>query len=321
MVFVVVIVRTCMKNVLTVKQLYKMYTPEKKSADPFIAVDHISFKLAQGQILGLLGPNGAGKSTTISMLLGVLTPTSGSITYFGKDFARHRSEILQSVAFASTYISMPWRLSVWENLQIYALLLNVDRATFMHRAEKFLTHFGVWEQRHKTMNQLSAGQTTRIMLAKAFIPHPSVALLDEPTASLDPDIAHDVRAFIKEQREKYGTSILYTSHNMDEVSDVCDDVLFLRKGKIVAHDTPEKLAQSISQTKVRLLVPDGLKRIGRFATERKFPYTITGREVVIEVEEQKIAQFLGLLARENIHYTQISIDKPTLEDYFLSMSL
>lgn len=310
-----------MKNVLRVNQLYKVYKPEKKGADPFVAVDHISFKLAAGQILGLLGPNGAGKSTIISMLLGVLTPTSGSISYFGKDLATNRSEILQLVAFSSTYISMPWRLTVWENLQIYALLLNVDRKTFARRAEKFLTHFGVWDQRHKTMNQLSAGQTTRIMLAKAFIPYPKVALLDEPTASLDPDIAHEVRAFVKEQREKYGTSILYTSHNMDEVADVCDDVLFLRKGKIVAHDTPDNLAQSISQTKVRLIVPDGLKRIGRFATERALPYTITGREVVIEVEEQKIAEFLGLLARENIHYTQISIDKPSLEDYFLSMSI
>jgi ABC-2 type transport system ATP-binding protein len=310
-----------MKNVLHVKQLYKMYSPEKKGADPFVAVDHISFKLGQGQILGLLGPNGAGKSTTISMLLGVLTPTSGSIVFFGKNLDTHRSEILQYVTFASTYISMPWRLTVWENLKIYALLFNVDPKTFETRAEKFLTHFGVWEQRHKTMNQLSAGQTTRIMLAKAFIPHPKVVLLDEPTASLDPDIAHEVRAFVKEQREKYGTSILYTSHNMDEVADVCDDVLFLRKGKIIAHDTPDNLAKSISHTKVRLMVPDGLKRIGRFATEQQLPYSISGREVVIEVEEQKIAQFLGLLARENIEYTQISIDKPTLEDYFLSMSV
>lgn len=310
-----------MKNVLHVKQLYKMYTPEKKGGDPFVAVDHIDFRLAAGQILGLLGPNGAGKSTTISMLLGVLTPTSGSISYFGKDFATHRSEILGSVAFASTYISMPWRLTVWENLRIYALLCNVEKETFNKRAEKFLTQFGVWDQRFKTMNQLSAGQTTRIMLAKAFIPYPKIALLDEPTASLDPDIAHEVRAFVKQQRERYGTSILYTSHNMDEVTDVCDDVLFLRKGKIVAHDTPEKLAATISQTKVRLLVPDGLKRIGRFATERKLPYSIAGREVVIEVEEQKIAQFLELLAKENISYTQISIDKPTLEDYFLSMSV
>lgn len=310
-----------MKNVLRVNQLYKMYAPEKKEGDPFVAVDHISFKLGSGQILGLLGPNGAGKSTTISMLLGVLTPTSGSISYFGKDLATHRSEILQEVAFASTYISMPWRLTVWENLQIYALLLDVDRPTFAKRAEKFLKHFGVWEQRHKTMNQLSAGQSTRIMLAKAFIPHPRVALLDEPTASLDPDIAHEVRSFVKEQREKYGTSILYTSHNMDEVADVCDDVLFLRKGKIVAHDTPEKLAGSISKTKVRLIVPDGLKRIGRFATERNFPHTIIGREVMIEVDEQHIAEFLELIAQHKIQYTQISIDKPTLEDYFLSMSV
>lgn len=309
-----------MKKILTTTSLCKEYPPEKKGGKKFVAVDGISFHLEEGQILGLLGPNGAGKSTTISMLLGVLTPTSGEITYFGKDFATHRSEVLNEVGFASTYISMPWRLTVWENLRVYALLFGLEYAEFARRAEKFLQQFGVWEQRNKMMNELSAGQTTRIMLAKAFIPHPKIALLDEPTASLDPDIAHEVRRFVRDQREQYGTSILYTSHNMDEVSDLCDSVLFMKKGAIVAKDTPENLAASISQAKVRLLVIDGLKRIERFAREQSLPIHTEGREVVLEIDEHAVAQFLMKLAAENITYNQISIDKPTLEDYFLSMS-
>jgi ABC-2 type transport system ATP-binding protein len=310
-----------MSQILSVHQLQKVYPPEKKGGDPFVAVGGISFELEQGQILGLLGPNGAGKSTTISMLLGVLTPTAGKIKYFGKDFSSHRSEILAQVGFASTYISMPWRLTVWENLRVYSLLFGMDAKTFAERAEKFLTKFGVWEQRRKMMNQLSAGQSTRIMLAKAFIPHPKIALLDEPTASLDPDIAHEVRQFVKDQREQYGTTVLYTSHNMDEVADICDEVLFMKKGLIVAKDTPENLASSISLAKVRLQVVDGLKRIERFAREQGLVATTSGREVVLEIDEQHVAEFLMQLAGENITYSQISIDKPTLEDYFLSMSM
>ncbi len=309
-----------MKKILTTTSLRKEYPPEKKGGKKFVAVDDVSFHLEEGQILGLLGPNGAGKSTTISMLLGVLTPTSGAITYFGKDFATHRSEVLNEVGFASTYISMPWRLTVWENLRVYALLFGLEYDEFARRAEKFLQQFGVWEQRNKMMNQLSAGQTTRIMLAKAFIPHPKIALLDEPTASLDPDIAHEVRRFVRDQREQYGTSILYTSHNMDEVADLCDSVLFMKKGALVAKDTPENLAASISRAKVRLLVTDGLKRIERFAREQSLSIHTEGREVVLEIDEHAVAQFLMKLAAENITYTQISIDKPTLEDYFLSMS-
>jgi ABC-2 type transport system ATP-binding protein len=197
----------------------------------------------------------------------------------------------------------------------------MESTVFEERAEKFLTKFGVWEQRHKMMNQLSAGQSTRIMLAKAFIPHPKIALLDEPTASLDPDIAHEVRQFVKDQREQYGTTVLYTSHNMDEVADICDEVLFMKKGAIVAKDTPENLASSISLAKVRLQVVDGLKRIERFAREQGLVASVVGREVVLEIDEQLVADFLMKLAGEKIQYSQISIDKPTLEDYFLSMAV
>lgn len=309
-----------MKFALEVSNLRKVYPPEKKGGKDFVAVDSISFQLREGEILGLLGPNGAGKSTTISMLLGVLTPTSGSIRYGEKDFSTHRSEILQHVAFASTYIKMPWRLTVMENLTVYGLLYGLSTQQLKERAEELLQYFGVWNQRNKTMNQLSAGQITRIMLAKAFIPKPKIVLLDEPTASLDPDVAHEVRAFVLEQQKKYKTSIIYTSHNMDEVTDVCDRVIFLNKGTVVAEDAPENLAASVSTAHMRLRVKDGLKRIERFSNERGLNSKIDGREIEIAIDEHAIAQFLQQLASEGIDYTQIAISKPTLEDYFLSQA-
>lgn len=301
------------KTILSVRQLNKKY-------GGFTAVNNVSFDLKRGEVLGLLGPNGAGKSTTISMLLGVLTPTKGEIRYFDKDFIRHQSEILQKVTFASTYIKMPWRLSVMENLRVYGYLYGLTGSQFDTRAKKFLKYFDVWSQRKKTMNNLSAGQTTRVMLAKAFIPHPEIVLLDEPTASLDPDIAHQVRTFIKNQQKTWNTTILYTSHNMDEVADVCDRVIFLKKGAIVAEDTPEKLAQSISVSRMRLQVRDGLKRLKQLAQKHQLQATIEGREIEIELDEGKIAQFLEQMSKNGIQYTQISIAKPTLEDYFLSLA-
>lgn len=141
-----------MKPAIVVDQLTKTYPPSKKGGTSFTAVDTISFQVNTGEIVGLLGPNGAGKSTTISMLLGVLTPTSGEITYFDKDLVTHRSEILQDVTFASTYIRMPWRLSVMENLRVYGYMYGLTKDQFEDRSEKFLTRFGVWGQRHKTIN-------------------------------------------------------------------------------------------------------------------------------------------------------------------------
>lgn len=309
-----------MQKIVEVSGLTKIYPPEKKGGQPFTAVNNISFELEEGKILGLLGPNGAGKSTTISMLLGNLSATEGSISYFGKDFMANKSEVLNHVTFASTYIKMPWRLTVMENLRIYAYLYGVSEATFRTRAKKFLTFFGVWNQRDKTMNNLSAGQITRIMLAKAFIPHPKVVLLDEPTASLDPDIAHQVRDFVKTQQAEYNTSILYTSHNMDEVADLCERVLFLKNGTIVANDTPEKLARSLNTARMTLRIEDGLKRVRRFCKEQGLRVEVTNRDAHIQIDEQKVADFLMLLASEGITYSQIGIDTPTLEDYFLSLS-
>lgn len=298
----------------------KSLLPWKKKGDLFTAVDHISFQLQVGEILGLLGPNGAGKTTTIQMLLSALTPSSGSIKYFGKELSTHRSEVLADVAFASTYINLPYRLTVWENLDVYGRLYGLSSGDRKKRIERFLKFFDIWNLRDKERSSLSAGQSTRLVLSKAFLAYPKIALLDEPTASLDPDIAHEVREFVQEQRKEYGVSVLFTSHNMDEVTAVCDHVMFLKKGKIIADDTPENLAKSISKTTVHLLVGDGLKRTLEFAKHINLEATVDERWVNIEVDEHEIATFLAGLANAGVQYSRIRIDEPDLEKYFLKMS-
>lgn len=286
----------------------------------FIAVDSISFSLDKGEILGFLGPNGAGKTTTIEMLLGTLTPTSGTIVYFGKNFAKYRSEIVQKVTFASSYVKLPSRLTIYQNLDIFARLYGISSQEREVRIKKFLTMFDMWHLRNKPTGGLSAGQSARVMLAKAFIPYPEIILLDEPTAALDPDIAQEVRAFILNQRDERGISVLFTSHNMDEVTQVCDRVLVLKQGKIIANNSPIELAASVANVHVHLIITDGLKRTIEYAQQQNLPYKLYERTVEIEIDEHKIADLLIALAQSGVTYSQISIDKPTLEDYFMSIS-
>jgi ABC-2 type transport system ATP-binding protein len=314
-------------SLLRIHNLQKIYPAQRslfgfgaKKGTDFIAVNGISFELAPGEVLGFLGPNGAGKTTTMHMLLGILTPTAGSITYFGKDFAKHRSEILQSVGFASAYTRLPGRLTIYENLSIYARLYAVPEHERSGRIKQFLQAFGMWELRNKEVAGLSAGQLTRIMLAKAFIPQPKIVLLDEPTASLDPDIAREVRHFIAQQQKEYGTAILFASHNMQEVSDVCNRVLVLQNGNIIASDTPKNLSATVSKARVELIIIDGLERALAYAQEKKLSFTVQEHLVAIEVDEHAIAKLLADLAQLAIGYSSINITKPTLEDYFLQIA-
>lgn len=281
------------KPVLEVKNLTKVFGGRKKQT---VAVDNISFKIKEGEIVGLLGPNGAGKTTTIQMLLGTTAKTSGEIIYFGKEFKKHRSEIMQQVNYASAYIRLPWRMTVWENLMVYAKMYGVKNPK--ERIKLVLEIFRMTKYTNKGFNTLSSGQITRVMLAKAMINFPRILLLDEPTASLDPEVADKVRKFLLKQQEKYKVAMLFTSHNMAEVSEVCDRVIFLRKGKIVAEDTPKGLARRIKICTLR--------------------YKMGDKESEVKIKEEEIALFLSDLAKQGIKYDEISIDKPTLEDFFLS---
>lgn len=305
-----------MPQVLVVNNLKKIY-PGKTST---VAVDEISFDLNEGEILGLLGPNGSGKTTTIQMLLGTLTSTSGAIHYFGKDFATHRSEVLEHVSFASTYTSLPWLLTIQENLEVFGALYGFNRKESAKKFDPLLDRFGILSKKKERTSSLSAGQITRLMLVKAFFIEPKVVLLDEPTASLDPEIAHDICSFLLEQRQKRKLSILFTSHKMDEVMEICDRTIFLKEGKIIANDVPRKLAKSVSNYRIILTIIDGLKRTVGIAETSKLPYTINHRLIEIKIEEEKIPEFLNALSQASVSYANIKIEEPSLEDFFLQIA-
>jgi ABC-2 type transport system ATP-binding protein len=265
-----------------------------------------------------LGPNGAGKTTTIQMLLGVLTPTKGGIKYFGKDLWANREEILEQVNFSSTYTNLPWDLSVEENLKFISYLYSIPRR--QQRIEKIVKTFKLERLMKQTVNELSSGQITRLNLAKAFINYPQVLLLDEPTASLDPEVADYIRNFLLEERKKFKVSIVFTSHNMAEIEEVCDRVIFIDKGRIIADDRPENLAKTIEIAHIELFVKDGLKRTAEHCREKNLKYEIEGRYIVVDVKEREIPEFLRQLMDKGVYYDEISIEKPSLEDYFLEMT-
>lgn len=298
-------------NILQIKNLTKRF-------GNFTAVNNISFSLREGEILGLLGPNGAGKTTTIQMLLGVLTPTSGEILYFNKNLTKYREEILEKVNFSSTYTNLPWDLTVRENLNYISHLYHINNRK--QRIEKIIGIFRLEKLLHQQMEELSSGQIIRVNLAKAFINFPRVLLLDEPTASLDPESAQYIRHFLLEERRKFKVSIIFTSHNMAEVKEICDRVIFINHGKIIADNTPENLAKTIDICHMELNIPDGLKRTIKKCEEEKLSYRLEGRYIIIDLKEKEIARFLQDLMEVGVVYVydQIAINKPTLEDYFIA---
>lgn len=300
-------------SILTVRNLTKKYS------DLCIAVNNISFSVERGETLGILGPNGAGKTTTIHMLLDLLTPTSGSITYFGKNFYSHRSEILQKVGFGTTYSRLPGSMSVADNLDIFGRLYGLSRAKREKKIDELLELLGASDLKNREAGGLSAGETTRVILAKAFLADPEIVLLDEPTASLDIDIAQSVREFICHQSEQ-GVSFLFTSHNMHEMTQVCDRIIVMQNGVIVADNTPEQLSETVSSSFLQLMVGEHLSACVEYAQKKNIRYELLGNTITFEVDEHSIAQTLIDLAHQAITYTQISIKRPTLEDYFLSIT-
>lgn len=220
--------------VLKVKKIVKEFRN-------FRAIDSISFEVPEGQILGLLGPNGAGKTTLIAMLLGILSPSSGEILVFNMNFKDQREEILGQVNFSSTYISMPLSLTVRENLTFFSRLYHVpDHAL---RISDLLRLCEIEEYKNHLTRDLSSGQLSRLNLAKALLNRPRILFLDEPTASLDPAMARKVRKILVSLKQEYGSTIIYTSHNMREIEQISDRIIFLNRGVIIADGTPDQITK------------------------------------------------------------------------------
>lgn len=227
-----------MKNSIEVINLSKSYKTKK-------AVNNISFKIDENEIVGLLGPNGCGKTTTIGMILGLLKPTSGQVLINGKNIENNKISILHKMNFISPYIELPKKLTVKQNLIVYGKLYNIknlnERINFLSeklRLEDLLD---------KITGELSSGQKNRVSLAKALINDPTVLLLDEPTAALDPETADFIRTFLEKYKEEKKISVLLASHNMDEVKRLCNSVMMMKDGTIVDSGTPEDLIKKYGQ--------------------------------------------------------------------------
>lgn len=203
------------------------------------AIRDVSFEVGEGRIIGLLGGNGAGKTTTIAILLGLLLPSAGTARILGCDMARDRHRVLPLMNFSSPYVDLPHRLTVRENLRVYGELYSVDRPEY--RIVELAEKLDVTVFLDRRTGQLSAGQKTRVALAKALINRPRVLLLDEPTASLDPDTADWIRTYLEDYARDERATILLASHNMGEVERLCDDVLVMRRGGIVDRGSPAEL--------------------------------------------------------------------------------
>ena len=221
-----------MENLVEVKNL-------KKNYGSIEAVKDISFNIKENEIIGLLGPNGSGKTTTIGMMLGLLKPSNGEILIDGKKIEENRIEILQKINFISPYIELPKKLTVKQNLIVYGKLYNV--VDLKNRIEYLVEKLRLSDLLNKLTGELSSGQKNRVSLAKALINNPAVLLLDEPTASLDPEIGDYVRTFLEKYKKEKKISILLASHNMNEVTRLCRSILMMKDGVVIDRGSPEEL--------------------------------------------------------------------------------
>lgn len=298
--------------ILKVENLIKNY-------GSYRAVDRISFSVPRGKVIGLLGPNGAGKTTTIQVLLGITLSNGGTITYFGKDFFTHRQESLQRINFASAFNTLQGRISVYENLLVFSYLYSVKNPK--EKIEKFLRFFEIEDLRNQRYWDLSAGQKTRVNLIKALLNDPELILMDEPTASLDPDIADKTISLIEKLRKEQHMSILFTSHDMEEVARVCDEVIFLNNGKIVAQDTPLGLTKRAGRASLWVTFDEKLPKVEKILKDSNLSFRVSNKQtIIIETKEKDIPKIFSNFEKAALLVTDIEVKRPTLEDVFLQIA-
>ena len=219
---------------IEIKNLNKQY-------NNIVAVKNVSFKINKGSIVGLLGPNGCGKTTTIGMMLGLIKPTSGTVFINGKNIEseNNRTKILEKVNFISPYVELPKKLTIEENLKVYGKMYGVNN--LKEKISDLMNNLNLLEFKKRKTGELSSGQKNRVSLAKALINDPEILLLDEPTASLDPDVGDYIRTYIEDFASKKNTTILLASHNMNEVERLCSEVMMMKNGNIIDKGTCKSL--------------------------------------------------------------------------------
>lgn len=299
-----------MQSILSVQNLHKQFKD-------FHALSGISFDIKQGETLGFLGPNGAGKTTTIQIILQIITPNEGSVKIFGMDAFTNREAVLQRMNFTSAYVHLFGALTVWDNLKVFSRLYGIKGT---EKATALLKEFEAYDLKDKKAYALSSGQLTRVMVIKALLNDPELLLLDEPTSSLDPDIAEKMREILKEVRRTRNIAMLYTSHNMAEIEEMCDRVIFLSQGKIVANDTPKKLTALIPDHTLRVTFDSSTNGVSEFLKARKIEGSIENDKLQITTANEYIPKILGELYAEGFGIKNIAIVEPDLEDVFLKIA-
>jgi ABC-2 type transport system ATP-binding protein len=284
------------------------------------ALKGLSLSVERGEFVGLLGPNGAGKSTTINILLGLILPDGGTIRVFDRDFAAEQVAIRRRMNVAAAFTSLSGVLTVRENLKVYGHIYGVRRPDA--KIDELLERFEITDLANRKLQYLSSGQHTRVTLCKGLINDPELLLLDECTLGLDPDIAEKTRRALKEfQREKQ-TTVLFTSHNMHEVEELCGRIAFLNKGEILRVDTAERITRLIPQQVVEIRVRPGtdlaaVRRWDGFCGEVSGDAAL---RFVLDRPEEQLNALLRHVTQAGVYVTDVHISRPTLEDVFIKVA-
>lgn len=303
-----------MPNILEIQNLTKNFVSGIFNPKKFIAVNNVSFGLQQGEIVALLGSNGSGKSTLMQMLLSTITPTSGSIKYFGKSLNTHRSEILKHVGFGSSYTKLPPNLLVKENLVIIGNLYGLTEKQSLENSFELLSKFNMVHLFTKKNGALSAGQSAIVQIVKALMIKPKVVILDEPLAALDKDRAQQSRDLIEAYNKEFGLAVIISSHNMAEIEQLVDRVLIMKDGKLIANDKPCELIKKVKDAHIELSTEQKGK-LKKLLQEKNIDCHIIENTYSFEINENQISNFLEILHKDKIKINQIAIKKPTIDDY------
>lgn len=307
-------------NAITISNLSKTYRRGSKVTH---ALKHISFSVRQGEMFGLLGQNGAGKTTIINILSGLLDKDDGDVIILGKDLQLAREEIKSQMNVGAAYSFLTGILTVEQNLKVYGRLYGVKDLDA--RISHLLRIFEIEELRHKKVFTLSTGQTIRVILCKGLINNPKVLLLDECTVGLDPDIAQKTRKILKDYQKQHGTAIIFTSHNMAEVEQLCDRIAFLHRGEILMVGTPKEFRKRITTKSVKIDVIENGKG-GRKSLQsliQRFKVRITEARqgmIIFEIEgEKELPRIIRAVIKAGFEIIDINVRKPSLEDVFLKI--
>ncbi len=304
-------------DAIFVENLVKSYASKDRMT---LAVDHITFSVKKGEIFGFLGPNGAGKSTTINILSGTLSKDSGTVRILGKDPVIEHEYVRNRMNVASAYFGLTDVLTIQENLEIYSRLYGIKNRK--ERIAHVLSNFQLDHLIHKKTSTLSSGERTRLSLCKGFLNNPEVLLLDECTVGLDPSVAETTRSLIKQYNRKYKTTILFTSHYMYEVEELCSRIAFMNKGKIVTIDTASNLKQLIKKQTVEMTFVKKHPSLPAFFKSRDLTLlSCDDAHVIFELaSEATLHELLHALYQKKFTIKDLQIHQPTLEDVFIKFS-